>query len=278
MQISGNMSKRKTASNDVQNIAKKKRKTAGEELIDSANDLPISDFKTRYVEGKWLTYQPSTKRHSPGNPIFNISLKSASELTEQEFTACFNLIKTTSRHDYENSSFGWHVKRKKREMKESEMRYLLVRQRKRVQKVSGAERGPVQTADLEHGEKPISISQERDWIDEDDRNEDAPVEAFLSFMLTHDSSPPVPVLYVYEIHLASALRSCGLGTHLMAAAEHIASRVGVQMVMLTCFLSNVTAKSFYERKGYVKDVCSPEDRKTRERVIEVDYVIMSKVL
>ncbi|KAF2771071.1 acyl-CoA N-acyltransferase, partial [Teratosphaeria nubilosa] len=179
---------------------------------------------------------------------FDISLKSASELTEQEFDACFDLIKTTSQHDYETSSFGWHVKRKKREMRESEMRYLLVRQGK------------------------------RDCIDDDDKGDDPAVEAFLSFMLTHDSSPPIPVLYIYEIHLASGLRSCGLGTQLMTAAEHIASKVGVQMVMLTCFLSNVKAKSFYERRGYVKDVCSPEDRKTRERVVEVDYVIMSKAV
>ncbi|TKA67039.1 hypothetical protein B0A55_09305 [Friedmanniomyces simplex] len=61
-------------------------------------------------------------------------------------------------------------------------------------------------------------------------------------------------------------------------AEDIAQRVGVRKVMLTCFLSNAKARRFYERRGYTRDLCSPDDRKTRKRVVEVDYVIMSKAI
>ncbi|KAK1067012.1 hypothetical protein LTR74_006726 [Friedmanniomyces endolithicus] len=104
------------------------------------------------------------------------------------------------------------------------------------------------------------------------------VEGFLSFMITHDSHPPVPVLYIYEIHLVESLRRVGLGAHLMQLAEEIARRGGLRKVMLTCFLSNVKARRFYEKRGFTRDICSPDDRQTRERVVQIDYVIMSKAV
>ena len=64
----------------------------------------------------------------------------------------------------------------------------------------------------------------------------------------------------------------------MDLAESIAENVRVEKVMLTCFLSNRKAHSFYAKRGYVADVCSPEDRRTRKKIIKPDYVIMSRVL
>jgi hypothetical protein len=62
----------------------------------------------------------------------------------------------------------------------------------------------------------------------------------------------------------------------MDVAEKIAENVAVEKVMLTCFLSNEHAHRFYKKRGYVADVCSPEDRRTRNKVVKPDYVIMSK--
>lgn len=102
------------------------------------------------------------------------------------------------------------------------------------------------------------------------------IMGFVSFMITHDSVPSVPVLYIYEIHLVETYRGKGLGKHFMTLAEDIAQRVGVEKVMLTYFLSNEKARGFYERLGYGVDECSPEDRTTRTKVVKVDYVIASK--
>ena len=209
-------------------------------LIGKANSLHIEDFKENHIK-KPLSYSPGI---SPSERTYSITYKAGKDLTNNEFESCFNLIKSTSRHDYESSSWGWHPSRKKREMKEDVMRYLLV--------------NPAVT-DTSPG-TPGACE----------------VEGFLSFMLTHDSTPSVPVLYVYEIHLSEKLQGMGLGRYLMSIAEGIAESVGVQKVMLTCFLNNNTARNFYKRRGYTTDVCSPEDRTTRGKVIKVDYVIMSR--
>ena len=202
--------------------------------LENINKMSIETFEDLYVDAQWLSYAPPEP--TPAEAKYNISLKSAATLSEGEQQACFNLIKVTSKEHYEGSSWGWHPKRKRKEMQEEEMRYLLVRQ-------PGTEKG---------------------------------VEGFLSFMLTHDSSPSVPVLYVYEIHLRKSLRSLGLGRHVMHVAEGIAQKVGVDKIMLTCFISNAQAHEFYKRRGYATDECSPEDRKTRKKTVKVDYVIMSK--
>lgn len=62
----------------------------------------------------------------------------------------------------------------------------------------------------------------------------------------------------------------------MDIAESIAKKVGVDKLMLTCFSSNESARSFYVKRGYATDVSSPEDRTTRGKVIKTDYVILSK--
>jgi N-alpha-acetyltransferase 40 len=227
----------------------KRRRTEGEVLIETANDLPIAEFKERYIDPKWLSYSADVDASEAHD--LDITLKSASELSKEELNACFNLIETTSKPDYEISTIGWHPSRKKREMKEDEMRYLLVRRRQKV-------------------------PQECKYDEDQAEGEASEIEGFLSFMLTHDSSPAIPVLYIYEIHLAASLRGLGLGLHLMNAAEDVAKKVGVKMVMLTCFLSNVKAHGFYKKRGYVKDVMSPEDRKTRGRLVKVDHEVMSK--
>ena len=212
----------------------KRRKQDDEERIDEVNALSAQDFQQQYIGNKSLSYSKS--QHQDTND-YQITFKTSADLTKAEFDQCFNLIESTSRLDYEASkTFGWHPKRKKREMKEDEMRYLLVRSAPGTQDVLG----------------------------------------FLSFMLTHDSTPVVPVLYIYEIHLSQALRGMGLGAYLMLLVQSIAARVEVAKVMLTCFLSNRHARDFYRGRGYIPDACSPEDRVTRKTVVEVDYIIMSK--
>jgi N-alpha-acetyltransferase 40 len=197
------------------------------------NALPSHDFVQQYISPGWLKPQNEQQRiHG-----IDIQFKPSAELTHQELSACLDLVATTSRLDYEQSSWGWHPRRKKREMREEEMRYLLVRTTNTMQ---------------------------------------SDVQGFLSFMLTHDSSPSVPVLYVYEIHLAAHLRKLGLGAHLMQVVEDLAQMFSMEKIMLTCFVRNVKAYNFYVSRDYEKDVISPEDRSTRKKTTTPDYVIFSK--
>lgn len=203
-------------------------------IIEVANALTEDQFVDAYFGpfAAWTNYKHvAWVKGLPCNAV----LCYAASLDEELLQNCFDLIERTSRHDYAPSSIGWHAKRKLREMKEKEMRYILL-----------------------YGNKAQDFA------------------GFLSFMLTYDSVPAVPVLYVYEIHLEKAYRSKGVGKGLMRVAEDIARKVGVEKIMLTCFKSNVKARTFYEALEYVVDVSSPEDRETRNKVVKTDYVIMSK--
>jgi ribosomal protein S18 acetylase RimI-like enzyme len=215
-------------------------------LVESINALSMEDFHSRFVDENILEYQ-STRAESTSD--FQISLVAADWLAPGEYNAAFNLIEGTSRADYESSTFGWHPRRKRKEMLGPDMKYLLVRRKGTEPKIERTkDRGDVDTSIL----------------------------GFLSFMVDYDSSPPVPVLYIYEIHLAESLRGLGLGNHLMHVADLLAQRIDLAKVMLTCFLCNKKAYRFYADHGFLKDTCSPEDRKTRNKVVAVDYVILSK--
>lgn len=208
-------------------------RTTQDRIVERANALDMGSFMNHYIDATRHTY----RRH---DDFFYISLTPA-ELLLGELDKCFALIEATSRKDYEPSSFGWHPRKKKEEMRQKEMKYLLVRRYNK------------------HG----SMSEE-------------PLEGFLSFMITHDSTPSVPVLYIYEIHLSQSARGKGLGKRLINIAEHVARKIGLDKVMLTCFLSNERALKFYRMQGYDIDSCSPQDRKTRNKILKADYTIMSK--
>ena len=50
----------------------------------------------------------------------------------------------------------------------------------------------------------------------------------------------------------------------------------VQKLMLTCFVCNEHARSFYKKLGFELDESSPQDRKLRGgRVLKSDYVLLS---
>lgn len=65
----------------------------------------------------------------------------------------------------------------------------------------------------------------------------------------------------------------------MGMVEDVARNVGVEKVMLTCFVRNRVARGFYEKLGYVVEEVI-EGRKLRgaktEEVDESGYLIMGK--
>jgi RimJ/RimL family protein N-acetyltransferase len=202
-------------------------------VVDHANALSCDDFAAEY----W-NFEDGP---DDDDTMETMELKYAADMSTAELLECLRLVEKTSRKDYEGSSWGWSFNRKRKEMKEKEMRYVILR-------------------------------------DTSSRIEPPPMIGFVSFMLTHDSTPSMPVLYVYEIHLTEGARGKGYGKRLMHVARTVAFEVGVDKVMLTCFLSNTAALDFYRRLGFEKDVCSPGDRRTRNKVIKIDYVIMSQAV
>jgi ribosomal protein S18 acetylase RimI-like enzyme len=148
---------------------------------------------------------------------------------------------------------GWHPKRKWREMGETEMRFLIVRDCGNTEDFDGPE-----------SKMETSIK-------------DLPISGFCSFMLTHEDGNEV--IYIYEIHLKSSAIGTGLGKHLINIVEQVGTSVGVKNSMLTVFRSNTRAVSFYEHLGYGIDEYSPQAKSFRDGTVkEADYLIMSKRL
>ena len=214
--------------------------------IKEANTLNFEVFQSRF-----FPLDLPLRKYSISSPdqYFYLSLQSVNSISLPALTECFKLIEKTSGNAYKASQRGWKPRSKWREMKDPDMKYLLV----------------------------------YDQEDYHDRNDDTkvspasgqrPLLGFLSFMLT--TEPPEEVLYVYEIHLCEEMRRKGLGVHLMRAAEFIACQVGVAKSMLTVFTSNERARNFYLQLGYDYDRISPRDRKLRGVVHPTDYTILSK--
>jgi ribosomal protein S18 acetylase RimI-like enzyme len=231
--------------------------------------------------------------------------QSAAELKQGELEACLGLVEHTSGNDYKASSIGWKPKKKQEEMKDKDMIYMLVRERDTKAQPEKKVKEGLQDVGKDRKFNQYDGNQlstlERmvyDYASDDEDDEDmtantfverpgptspktdGKILGFMSFMFTHDDPPyeDREVVYMYEIHLMDKLRGCGLGSKLMEFLEMAARQTGLSKTMLTVFASNGAARRLYEKLGYEKDACSPEDRIVRRRAIKADYIIMSKEL
>ncbi|KAF1982552.1 acyl-CoA N-acyltransferase [Aulographum hederae CBS 113979] len=91
--------------------------------ISKINSLPASEFISTFLpaESPLLTFA------GKDGTAFSISYFSSSDLSSSDFEFCFNLIETTSSEAYKKSVVGWKPKEKKEEMREKDMRYLIVK-------------------------------------------------------------------------------------------------------------------------------------------------------
>ncbi|KAL6709635.1 hypothetical protein ACN47E_001063 [Coniothyrium glycines] len=252
---------------------------------------------------------------SPSSFEFKL-IPSGSELKIAELNACLSLVESTSVQDYRNSRIGWHPRKKRLEMSDEEMIYLLVRhaganfeEAQSTQKIEQDEVFTTKHQSDSHSPEQYSgngmtrgkqdqtaqsntddtVLDDGDAQDNHDNKCDVArnkptagdnILGFLSFMFTNDDPPHEnrEVVYIYEIHLQKCLRGQGLGSRLIKFAEGAARECGISKVMLTVFTANIGARALYERLGYSKDKCSPRDRIVRNKTIEAEYAIMSKLL
>ncbi|RLN52147.1 hypothetical protein BBJ28_00021744 [Nothophytophthora sp. Chile5] len=92
-------------------------------------------------------------------------------------------------------------------------------------------------------------------FDKDGDAESSPV-GFAHFRFVEDDG--VPVLYLYEVQLASTAQRRGLGKFLMQLLQLVARRHGMELMVLTVFKSNSGAMRFYrDRLGFAIDETSP---------------------
>lgn len=223
---------------------------------------------------------------SHGLSATDIISRAVEDMPAALLDSCFDLLATNLEHAYRASSWGWHPDKKRAEMRDRRMRYLLLY--------------AAQATDARAAADPAAAAASGNRTDTD-RVADRRIAAFLSFMVTVEDDRLLT--YVYEVQVDSAYRGFGIGGLLMGAVELLAARPsplgatraidaqgflqepppqpadaghGTGELMLTVFTSNVGARRFYERRGYTKDVISPEARQTRRGVVEYDYIIMSK--
>ncbi|KAG9691042.1 hypothetical protein KCU95_g14789, partial [Aureobasidium melanogenum] len=232
------------------------------------NNLPLHKFIKDYMHAGLMSYKPKVVQGSgldngTSISVFDIFVSTSSDLFNQvgaEDTkpmpriprTLFELIKHTSYKDYKASSQGWDDENKLDEMKDDDMRYLIVR--------------------LKDNQLP---ELEERWSKDADL--DQSIIGFLSFMITQEYEENV--IYIYEIHISEHFRDCGLGRHLFNMVEYIGGATGMDKAMLTVFKRNVHARRWYDSRGYEVDEISPRPRKLRGgRSIEPDYEILSKRL
>ncbi|TID23072.1 hypothetical protein E6O75_ATG02246 [Venturia nashicola] len=230
-----------------------------------ANSLPSSQFIKEYVP------TPSRTFTAKDGVLYTCTFKRTQDLTPEEKEACFQLIKQTSKRDYEvNAEAGWDDERKRKEMGEAGMRFVLVRKASNARMGEGGEEGRRQDTPL------ISPSSD---TEEGGKGRDDTILGFTSFSLEIDHDTHIPQLYLYEIHLLPPARSLGLGRHLMSLNEILARSLELEKVMLTVFTCNSKAEGMYRRLGYVMDEESPKERVLRSgKIVRPKYLIMSKAI
>ncbi|KAL9095832.1 MAG: hypothetical protein Q9165_001829 [Trypethelium subeluteriae] len=214
-------------------------------IVENTNHLSSATFSSKYLDATLSLLNIDSK------PCV-VDFRYAEEMSQAELKSCFKLVELTSSAAYKSSTRGWKPKAKEQEMSDKDMRYLLVKQKNLLQNEGE------QAADERASDRVV-------------------VEGFLSFMITEEDD--YEVLYIYEIHLGPLLRQHGIGRKLMHYAEEVASKVGLEKVMLTVFTSNEAAESFYRKIGYTEDEYSPAPKRLRNGVVKrPDYIIMSKAI
>ena len=102
-------------------MVSRKRREKSPTQIDRVNALSLREFIEAHLPlPMWFQHPKSLKAYS-------ITVTSPSSLSNEDFASCFDLIATTSGSAYASSSFGWHPKAKRKEMRLPDLRYLLVR-------------------------------------------------------------------------------------------------------------------------------------------------------
>ncbi|XHG00786.1 hypothetical protein AWENTII_004206 [Aspergillus wentii] len=236
-------------------MAKEQRKPKPLPLVERTNQLPLDQFISSYVPQSLLEIssrktQDANDSGSEESPDYKMDIYTANSIPDADFEACFKLVEGVS-DDYEKLSTGWSPSKKRKEMRLPDMKYIILRRCSRHD-VTGND-------------------------DVESPQEEGEALGFTSFMVTYEDG--YEVVYLYEIHLSSAVQGQGLGKQLMLKLEDIGRHIGLEKIMLTVFKSNTVAMGLYNRVGYTVDEFSPPPKILRNGTVkESSYLILSKSL
>ncbi len=93
---------------------------------------------------------------------------------------------------------------------------------------------------------------------------------------------PVPVMYIYELHVLPEFQRLGLGAWLLdhvlvdLASKKPSSFRDCTKMMLTVQTSNTVALSFYKKHDFAPDEICPSQCLTSEETKRLGYMIMSR--
>ncbi|KAJ4393717.1 hypothetical protein N0V93_002932 [Gnomoniopsis smithogilvyi] len=111
-------------------MSKRQRLRAMEDAIKQTTTKSDVDFLTEFVasdsEGSSSSWSP-TWHHPRTDAVYSLSLSQAQNTSNDDLEACFSLVKETSQKDYAASSRGWNPTFKRKEMREPDLRYILVK-------------------------------------------------------------------------------------------------------------------------------------------------------
>lgn len=95
----------------------------------SEKHIPAShDLCSRLTSATSSPAWTSDWTHPDTDTNYQLSLCSPGRtLADADLDACFSLVEETSRRDYEGSSRGWDAPSKRREMRDADLRYVLVK-------------------------------------------------------------------------------------------------------------------------------------------------------
>ncbi|ROV91523.1 hypothetical protein VMCG_09444 [Cytospora schulzeri] len=106
-------------------MSKRSRFREIEAAINVVNRKTDAEFAHEYLTNSPVWLDDWT--HPTTGGTYNLGLYSPSRtLTDSALEACFSLVEETSKQDYENSSRGWNPSAKRKEMRDPDLRYILV--------------------------------------------------------------------------------------------------------------------------------------------------------
>ena len=165
------------------------------------------------------------------------TIKYFHKLNKEKFEKIFEILQKNIKQFYINSSWGWNEKEKKKEIKQKNMKYIIIFDKKNEEKILG-----FSTFQFDLEENPHQ--------DETDKRK---------------------IIYLYELHVSKEFQGKGLGSLFISILEEISMKLKLEYIMLTNLKLNENSMKFYLKNHFEIDETSPS-----KYDIETDYEILSK--
>jgi ribosomal protein S18 acetylase RimI-like enzyme len=209
---------------------------------------------------------------------------------ENTRTLMVDMVESSLKEYYINSSWGWSWKDKYNELFSKESHFIIIKQKQRPSIIDNNTDTDTDTnintsTNTENNSNNHNNNNNHNHNNNNNNsnrstNENG-VAGFVMFRFCYDDDdePEFPCLYMYELNISPPSRGDGLGKYLVELLFKIQAKWRLWKTMLTCFIDNKDAMQFYKRLGFGIDVYSPSrseifqsDGEDRE---EVKYEILS---